>query len=141
MSSTALSFAEIPIPKEIINSGNYNSAANFLAKGRVPERMLAESFYRLGNSFYSAEQNQAAEMAWQKSAVLAAGGPKNMTGVDDYYLWIRMITNGSKCANIPDMLIKSRTGNELMSRRGGISYIIIESKFQKILLDIKYMNS
>ena len=71
MSSTALSFAEILIPKEIINLGNYNSAANILVKGRVPDRILAESFYRLGNSFYSAEQNQAAEMAWQKSAVLA----------------------------------------------------------------------
>ena len=76
MSSTALSFAEIPIPQEIINSGNYNSAANILAKGRVPDRILAESFYRLGNSFYSAEQNQAAEMAWQKSAVLADQTPE-----------------------------------------------------------------
>jgi hypothetical protein len=71
MSSTALSFAEIQIPQEIINSGNYNSAANILTKEWVPNSILAESFYRLGNSFYSAEQNQAAEMAWQKSAVLA----------------------------------------------------------------------
>jgi tetratricopeptide (TPR) repeat protein len=76
MSSTALSFAEIPIPKEIINSGNYNSAANILAKERVPDRILAERFYRLGNSFYSAEQNKAAEMAWQKSAVLADQTPE-----------------------------------------------------------------
>ena len=76
MSSTALSFAEIPIPQEIINSGNYNSAANILTKERVPDSILAESFYRLGNSFYSAEQNQAAEMAWQKSAVLADQTPE-----------------------------------------------------------------
>ena len=77
---------------------------------------------------------------YKKSAVLAADGPKNLTGFDDYYLWIRMIINGSKCANIPVMLIKCRTGNGLMFRRGGFSYIMFEYKFQKILLDIKYIN-
>ena len=76
MSSTALKLAEVAIPQEIINSGNYNSAANILTKGRVPDSILAESFYRLGNSFYSAEQNQAAEMAWQKSTVLADQTPE-----------------------------------------------------------------
>ena len=76
MSSTALSFAEIPIPKEIINSGNYNSAVNILVEARLPDRILAESFYRLGNSFYSAEHYQAAEMAWRKSAVLADQTPE-----------------------------------------------------------------
>ena len=77
---------------------------------------------------------------YKKSAALAAGGPKNMTGFDDYYLWIRMIMNGSKCANIPEILVKCRAGNGLMSRRGGFSYIMFEYKFQKILLDIKYIN-
>jgi glycosyltransferase involved in cell wall biosynthesis len=77
---------------------------------------------------------------YKKSAVLAAGGPKNMTGFDDYYLWIRMIMNGSKCANIPDVLLIMRTDNGQMSRRGGYSYLMFECKFQKILLDIKYIN-
>ena len=63
MSSTALSLAEIRISREIVNSGDYNSAENILAKERVPVKILAEFFYRLGNCFYSAEQNQAAEMA------------------------------------------------------------------------------
>jgi tetratricopeptide (TPR) repeat protein len=76
MSSTFLSIAEIQIPQEIVNSGDYISAENVLAKERVPDRILAERFYRLGNSFYSAEQNQAAEMAWQKSALLADQTPE-----------------------------------------------------------------
>lgn len=76
MSSTAFKFAEIPIPQEIVNSGDYISAENILANEKVPERILAERFYRLGNSFYSAAQNQAAEMAWQKSVLLADQPPK-----------------------------------------------------------------
>ncbi|MDP7045978.1 MAG: hypothetical protein QGF14_02500, partial [SAR324 cluster bacterium] len=76
MSSTAFKFTEIPIPQEIVNSGDYISAENILANEKVPERILAERFYRLGNSFYSAAQNQAAEMAWQKSVLLADQPPK-----------------------------------------------------------------
>ncbi len=76
MSSTAFKFTEIPIPQEIVNSGDYFSAENILANEKVPERILAERFYRLGNSFYSAAQNQAAEMAWQKSVLLADQPPK-----------------------------------------------------------------
>ena len=71
MSLTDTNFTEIPIPQEIINSGNYNSAANILLLESIPDKILAENFYRLGNNFYSAEQNQAAEMAWGKSALLA----------------------------------------------------------------------
>jgi len=76
MSSTALKFAEIEIPQEIVNSGDYLSAENILAKEKLSEIVLAEIFYRLGNSFYSSAQNQAAEMAWQKSAVLADQAPQ-----------------------------------------------------------------
>ena len=36
----------------------------------IPSEILAESFYRLGNRFYSSEQKQAAELAWKKSREL-----------------------------------------------------------------------
>jgi len=77
---------------------------------------------------------------YKKSSVMAAGGPKKMTGFDDWYLWCRMIMNGSKCANIPEILVKCRIGNGLMDRRGGLSYLVLEYKFLKSLLDMKYIN-
>ena len=72
MSLTAFKYTEIPIPQEIVNSGDYVSAENILANEKVPGEILAERFYRLGNNFYSAAQNQAAEMAWQM--------PRNFSG-------------------------------------------------------------
>ena len=42
---------------------------------------------------------------YKKKAVLEAGGPQNFTGFDDYFLWIRMIKNGSKCENIQKVLL------------------------------------
>ena len=71
MSQTALSLNKIAISQEIVNSGDYNSAETILVKEGLPTKILMEHFYRLGNCFYSKKQNQAAEMAWKKSALLA----------------------------------------------------------------------
>ena len=68
------SFSSIPqstVPQKLIASGDYKSAENLLANEKEPIGILAELFYRLGNSFYSAEQNHAAELAWEKSALLS----------------------------------------------------------------------
>ena len=71
MSPTALSLNKIAISQEIVNSGDYNSAETILVNQRLPEKILMEHFYRLGNCFYSKKQNQAAELAWHKSALIA----------------------------------------------------------------------
>lgn len=77
---------------------------------------------------------------YKKNAVMAVGGPKNFTGFDDYFLWVRMIENGSKCANIPKILLKMRAGTNLISRRGGFSYLLLEYKFQTMLFKIGYIS-
>ena len=71
MSLPTLTYPENLVPQEIVISGDYKSAENLLANEKEPVGILAERFYRLGNSFYSAEQKQAAELAWQKSALLS----------------------------------------------------------------------
>ena len=70
MSLTSRSFKDFSVPDEIVTSGDFQSAQNFLGKKSAPSEILAERFYRLGNRFYSADQKLAAELAWQKSASL-----------------------------------------------------------------------
>ena len=70
MSQTSYSVIESAFPEDIITSGDYESAENLLNKKSIPSEILAESFYRLGNRFYSSEQKQAAELAWKKSREL-----------------------------------------------------------------------
>ena len=70
MSQTSYSVIESAFPEDIIPSGDYESAENLLTKESIPSEILAESFYRLGNRFYSSGQKQAAELAWQKSREL-----------------------------------------------------------------------
>jgi len=77
---------------------------------------------------------------YRKKSVLKAGGPLNLTGFDDYYLWVRMINKGAKCANTSDILLKMRAGSGQMLRRGGVKYAFYELKFQRMLLNMKYIS-
>ena len=71
MSLTSQRVTKHVIPEEIISSGDYESAEKFLASKSISADELSESFYRLGNLFFSSAQKQAAELAWQKSSSLS----------------------------------------------------------------------
>jgi glycosyltransferase involved in cell wall biosynthesis len=75
---------------------------------------------------------------FKKSAVLSAGGYKHFPLFEDYYLWVRMLINGSQFYNIQESLLFFRFSSEMLKRRGGIKYAIEELKFQKKILDIGF---
>ena len=68
---------------------------------------------------------------FRKSAVERAGSYRPMPGFEDYDLWIRMIQNGSRLANIPEVLLRARTGEEMIERRRGWRYVRQEWHFAK----------
>lgn len=78
---------------------------------------------------------------FKKSMVIDAGGYRHMTGFEDYYLWARMMENGSKFANIPEPLVSMRAGYSQLERRGGFKYAINEVKFQNALYALGAINS
>jgi glycosyltransferase involved in cell wall biosynthesis len=77
---------------------------------------------------------------YRKSAILKVGGPTNFTGFDDYFLWIKVLMKGYKCANIDNVLLLMRTGNGLVNRRSGIRYAIQELNFQNKLYEMGFIN-
>jgi glycosyltransferase involved in cell wall biosynthesis len=76
---------------------------------------------------------------YKKSSVLAAGGYQKFHGFEDYYLWVRMIQNGARCANISEPLVNMRAGYSILSRRGGGNYAINEIKLQYKFLDLGFI--
>lgn len=70
---------------------------------------------------------------FRKSAVSAAGGYKHFKLFEDYYLWARMLVNGSKFYNIQESLLWFRVSPEMYKRRGGLRYSIDEIRFQQEL--------
>ncbi len=77
---------------------------------------------------------------FRKDAVLQAGNYQPMPGFEDYYLWVRMLMNGSKMANIPQYLVHMRAGEQQLQRRRGLAYIRQEISFQQKLLSIGFIS-
>ena len=68
---------------------------------------------------------------FKKEAVLDAGGYQPMPGFEDYYLWMRMLGAGKRFANLPEVLVKARAGQEMIRRRQGLGYALEEWQLQK----------
>ncbi len=59
---------------------------------------------------------------YKKSKVLEVGGYDKFIGIEDYYLWAKMLLKGYKFFNLPEYLVHVRAGEEMIERRRGISY-------------------
>ncbi|AKF24144.1 hypothetical protein YH65_01045 [Sulfurovum lithotrophicum] len=71
-------------------------------------------------------------VVFRKEAVLDAGGYLPMNGFEDYYLWMRMLQKGKRFANIPEVLVKARTGRDMIARRQGWKYAKDELALEKV---------
>ncbi len=74
---------------------------------------------------------------FKKYDIQKVGGYIDWYCDEDYYLWIRMALANLKFANVPDVLVNVRVGNEMYQRRGGLKYFKSEAKLQKFMLDNK----
>ena len=76
---------------------------------------------------------------FKKEAVLAVGGYKHFPLFEDYYLWVRMMINGSKFYNCPESLLFFRFSFNTYNRRAGLSYALTELKLQKEFLNMGFL--
>jgi len=70
----------------------------------------------------------------RKEDVLRAGSYVKFQSLEDYYLWVRMLVDGCRIANIGEVLVHARVGNGMFERRGDKMYIHnyrIMNKFMK----------
>lgn len=65
---------------------------------------------------------------FKKSAVMKAGNYRPFHSVEDYWLWARMLADGARMANVPNIYVDVRVGNGMQSRRGGMKIAISQSK-------------
>lgn len=77
---------------------------------------------------------------FRKEAVLRAGNYQDWFWNEDYYLWVRMMMNHCVFANIPDVAVNVRSGEDQYARRGGMKYFKSEIGIKKMMLDIGMIN-
>lgn len=69
----------------------------------------------------------------RKKAVIKAGNYQDWFLNEDYYLWIRMMSQKCEFANLNHVLVNLRVGYGLYERRGGWNYFKSEAGIQVLL--------
>ena len=70
---------------------------------------------------------------------MKAGNYQHFHIYEDYYLWVRMILNGARMANIPENLVTARLDDNQLFRRHGKYILNQEKALQKELLRIHFL--
>ncbi|WP_373958831.1 glycosyltransferase [Vibrio gigantis] len=63
---------------------------------------------------------------FKKSDIIRVGGYKHLESMEDWYLWLRLLSAGHKASNIAESLVFARTGLSMLSRRSGFRYVKCE---------------
>jgi glycosyltransferase involved in cell wall biosynthesis len=74
-------------------------------------------------------------VVYRRSAVVAAGGYGDLSLMEDYWLFARMLSSGAKAVNIQEPLVYYRVGTEAYKRRGGSSLLRSEVQLQRKFRD------
>jgi glycosyltransferase involved in cell wall biosynthesis len=78
---------------------------------------------------------------FKKSAVVETGGYEDMNGFEDFYLWVRMMQKGYLFANIDEVLVKVRTGRDMLARRHGWKYFKKEISFNRAVNSLGFYSN
>lgn len=112
-----------------------NDINNIIGKRIVPETQeKIRKFAKKRSPF-----NHPSVM-FRKETVEKAGGYQHMLYAEDYYLWVRLLLNNAKCANISEPLVYMRSGIEMRSRRAGRKYNKSMRLLRKYMLKNKFIN-
>jgi glycosyltransferase involved in cell wall biosynthesis len=74
-------------------------------------------------------------VVYRRSAVLQAGGYRELPLLEDYWLFTRMIGSGARVANLPEPLVLYRVDAGSYERRGGLRLLRSELALQRRLRD------
>ncbi|ORJ18745.1 amylovoran biosynthesis protein AmsE [Rouxiella silvae] len=71
-------------------------------------------------------------IVFRKSKVLAVGGYRHHLYMEDYNLWLRMISAGYHFENMPESLVNARIGKQMVSKRRGLNYVKSEIELMRL---------
>ena len=72
-------------------------------------------------------------IAYKRKDIISVGGYQHHLWMEDYNLYLRVLSQGFKIHNLQDILVYARVDNGMHARRKGLEYI----KSEKQLLDLK----
>ena len=77
---------------------------------------------------------------FRKKVIESVGGYMDMPLAEDYYLWVRLLQKGYMGANIQENLVYARIGNNMIKKRGGVSYARKIYKLRKKMYNMEFIS-
>lgn len=78
---------------------------------------------------------------YRKEAVQNAGGYQDFYLLEDYYLWIRMLMNGSIGYNLQEPILWMRVGNGMYKRRSSLKYAKSQALLFKFMKEKNFISN
>lgn len=78
---------------------------------------------------------------FRKKDVLDAGNYCDLSGFEDYCLWVRMLACGKRLCNVQDVCCYVRVNKDTYHRRSGVEYFKNTVAMERILKNNKMINS
>ncbi len=78
---------------------------------------------------------------FRKSVIEKLGGYQHHLFMEDYNLWIRLLSAGYKGKNSSSVLVHARAGSAMLERRKGLAYIKSEWQLAKLKMDVGLTSS
>ena len=77
---------------------------------------------------------------FRKSDVLACNNYESCPLFEDYYLWAKMLHQGYRLSNLPEVLVETEIDSDYFRRRGGITYVRNEIRLVRELRQIGFLS-
>lgn len=113
----------------------YTTPDEIVGQRRLPE--TSDEIYRYGKR--RCPFNHSTVM-YRKSEVLRTGGYQTRYFPEDYFLWCKMLRQGTKAYNIQESLLWFRSSPETYRRRGGWKYACDETITQWNIYKLGYIS-
>ena len=116
--------------KVFSNNNNLDVVGGFIAEFDIDkEHIVAERKVPLcHNDIFRYQRKRDGlnhvSVMFKRKSVLDAGNYKNCLLMEDSLLWANMIKNHCHMANIDEVLVYVRTGDDMLKRRGGFDYFL-----------------
>lgn len=107
---------------------------------KTGEKVVPEKDSDIKNYLKSRNPFNHMSVIYKKEKVLEAGNYIDCQYFEDYYLWCRMAKKNCIFYNFQENLLNVRTGENMISRRGGFKYIKPIISFENKLLKLKIIN-
>ncbi len=84
---------------------------------------------------------QHPSVVFRAESVRRAGGYEDLPMLEDYWLWVRMLTAGARVENLPEPLLRYRVDAGSYSRRGGWRLLRSEIELQRRMRRIGFLST